>query len=123
MKAVDLETVDALDEFLAAADGPVLLYKHSATCGTSAFAHDEIRRLKADAGGPSSVGIIVVQSARRVSNEVARRFAVRHESPQVLLVHEGRVLWTASHFRVTAEAVQAAMAASRHAPGSARVRN
>ena len=113
MDVVDLETVTALDDFLASASGPVLLYKHSATCGRSAMARQEIRDVAGTFDGPSSVGMIVVQTARRVSNEVARRFAVRHESPQVLLLHEGRVVWTASHFRVTSEAIRAAFAAAR----------
>src|SRR6187402_1945015 len=98
MNVVDLETIPALDDFLASAKGPVLLYKHSATCGRSAIAREEIHSLVANPPGPVSVGMIVVQSARRVSNEVARRFAVRHESPQVLLIEGGRVVWTASHF-------------------------
>jgi len=30
---------------------------------------------------------------------------VRHESPQVLILKEGRVVWHASHYGVTATAV------------------
>jgi len=116
MDVVDLETVRALDDFLASAAGPVVLYKHSATCGRSALAREEIRALVADSPRPLRVGMIVVQSARAVSNDVARRFAVRHESPQVLVVCEGRAVWTASHFRVTADAVRAAIETARNIP-------
>ena len=121
MHVVDLETVEALDRFLSSANGPLLLYKHSATCGRSAFARDELRTLAGNPDGPASVGMIVVQSARRVSNDVARRFAVRHESPQVLLFYGGRVVWTASHFRVTTEAIRAAFETARNSPGGVRV--
>jgi bacillithiol system protein YtxJ len=32
---------------------------------------------------------------------VAKRLGVRHETPQALLIREGRVGWRASHYRVT----------------------
>ena len=44
-------------------------------------------------------GLIVVQHARPVSNAVVERFGVRHESPQALLLRDGRVVWHASHWR------------------------
>ena len=122
MTVVDLQTVPDLDDFLTTTHDPVLLYKHSATCGTSAFAREEIRHLVAEGPGPERVGMIVVQTARGVSNEVARRFAVRHESPQVLIVRDGKVVWTASHFRVTADAIRAALEAARRAAVAERPR-
>jgi bacillithiol system protein YtxJ len=40
---------------------------------------------------------------------VSTRLGVRHETPQALLIRHGRVIWSASHFRVTAAAVQSAI--------------
>ena len=34
-----------------------------------------------------------------------KKLGVRHETPQALLIRDGRVVWSASHFRVTADAV------------------
>jgi bacillithiol system protein YtxJ len=34
---------------------------------------------------------------------------VRHETPQALLIRDGRVVWTASHFRVTGGALETAI--------------
>ena len=107
---VELWTVDDLDRLLAqSADEPVLIYKHGLECGTSGMALEEIGDLAA--GGPigARIGVVMVQPARAVSNEVARRFGVRHESPQVLLIQAGRVVWHASHFRVTAESIVSAI--------------
>ena len=56
--------------------------------------------------------MVTVQTHRDVSNAVATRLGVRHETPQALLVRDGQVIWTASHFRVTAQAVAAALAAA-----------
>lgn len=108
---VELRTVNDLDRLLAGSPAaPVLIYKHSVECGTSGMALEEIRDLAARPPIGAQIGVILVQPARDVSNEVARRFAVRHESPQVLLVQDGRVLWHASHYRVTAEAVLSELA-------------
>ncbi len=108
---VELRTVSDLDRLLAGSPaGPVLIYKHSVECGTSGVALEEIRDLAARPSIGARIGVILVQPARDVSNEVARRFSVRHESPQILLVQDGRVLWHASHYRVTAEAVLSELA-------------
>jgi bacillithiol system protein YtxJ len=107
---IDLKTVDDLDRLLSTAGtDPVVVYKHSLTCGTSGLAFEEIRELAAGGRASTRIGVIMVQSARDVSNEVARRFGVRHESPQVLLIRDGRVVWQASHFRVTADGIADAL--------------
>jgi len=50
-----------------------------------------------------------VQTHRAVSNAIAQKLGIRHETPQALLVKGGRVVWSASHFRVTAAAVENAL--------------
>jgi bacillithiol system protein YtxJ len=50
-----------------------------------------------------------VQRAREVSREVEARTGVRHESPQALILRGGEAVWSASHWRVTAEAVESAL--------------
>jgi spore coat polysaccharide biosynthesis protein SpsF len=56
-----------------------------------------------------SLGMVTVQTHRAVSNAVSARLGVRHETPQALLIRDGRVVWSASHFRVTASAVDDAI--------------
>jgi bacillithiol system protein YtxJ len=108
-----IETLAALDDVVKRSfDGPVLLFKHSLTCGTSAHANDEVRAFLAGAENTPICGLIVVQHARPVSNAVVERFGVRHESPQALLLRDGRVVWHASHWRLTARALEDAVAAA-----------
>ena len=40
-----------------------------------------------------------------IAYAVAKKLGIRHETPQALLIRDGRVVWSASHFRVTANAV------------------
>jgi len=90
---------------------PVLLFKHSHTCGISAEALDELRahlEEVARPGGPR-YAMVTVQTHREVSNAIATRLGVRHETPQAILVRDGRVVWTASHFRVNAAELQKAL--------------
>lgn len=93
-----------LDELFARSnDEPVLLFKHSNTCPISAAAYEQMERVSAE------VSLIVVQRERELSREVESRTGVRHESPQALVLRRGEVVWSASHFDVTAEAVEAAL--------------
>ena len=108
-----LKTLGGLDELereLAATGArPLLLFKHSRACGTSAEALDEIVSHLNGSPTDISYAMVVVQTHRDVSNAVASKLGVRHETPQALLVHAGRVAWSASHFRVTAAAVEQAL--------------
>lgn len=92
----------ALDRFLLEANGrPVVIMKHSNTCGVSSRAY----RAMTDFEG--QVGLVVVQDARDVSEEVARRTGVPHETPQVLILRDDKVMFTVSHFDVKAETIEA----------------
>jgi len=100
----EIADVASLDEFVASASGSAaILFKHSNTCGVSSRAYGEMSKL----GLP--IGIVVVQAARSVSDEVEKRWQVSHETPQVLIIKDGKAVWNASHFQVKAEEVAAAV--------------
>lgn len=106
----ELHGVEQLDELLAASgDRPLLLFKYSATCGTSAQALDELFAHLDQRSADVTYAVVTVQTHREVSNAIARTLGVRHETPQALLVRDGQMLWTASHYRVTADAVETAL--------------
>lgn len=100
----------ALDAALArTATAPLLLFKHSATCGRSAEAYEEVALLVDDPAWQTAVGLVVVQTSRDVSHAIAARFAIRHESPQALLVADGQVRWHGSHHHVNRREIRAAI--------------
>ncbi len=104
---IEIATIEALDAFITKADGSAaMLFKHSNTCDVSSRAYGEIATLN------SPVGLIVVQDARSVSNEIERRWQIGHETPQVLIVRGETVTWNASHFEIKAAAVSAALEAA-----------
>ena len=103
---VPVSDAAALDDLFARSeDAPVLLFKHSTTCPISAHAYREMSRL--DAGAARQVALVVVQTARPLSNEIAQRTGVRHESPQTILLRRGLPVWT------TTSATDSAAPASR----------
>jgi bacillithiol system protein YtxJ len=116
----ELMTVADLDAALAlSAVQPILIYKHSLTCGTSGVAYEEVLDLAGGSMLPGSAFLVRIQAARDVSDAIEKRLGIRHESPQVLLIVDGRVVWHASHFRVTARAISDAIL--KDAAVSARV--
>lgn len=101
-KFISIDDKAALDRFLAEANGgPVVIMKHSNSCGVSSRAYRAMSSFEGE------VGLVVVQEARDVSEEVVRRTGVAHETPQILILRDDKVLYTASHFDVKSEIVQA----------------
>ena len=78
---------------------PVIVFKHSNACSISARAYREMEKLG------DQVNILEVQSAREVSRELASLTGVRHETPQVIVLRDGKAVWNASHFDVKADNV------------------
>ena len=101
-----LNGIEELDRVLAASgERPLLLFKHSYTCGVSAEALDELVSHLNEKPADVHYAMVTVQTHRDVSNAVTKKLGVRHETPQALLIRNGQVVWSASHFRVTADAV------------------
>ena len=82
---------------------PVVIFKHSNACGISASAYREMEKLD------DEVNLLEVQSARDVSRELADLTGIRHETPQVIVLKDGKAVWNASHFDVKAGAVRQAL--------------
>jgi bacillithiol system protein YtxJ len=99
-----INDTNALEQVLARSHNePVILFKHSTTCPISASAYKQMSQVEGD------VSLVVVQRARDVSNEIEARTGVRHESPQAIVLRNGEVVWTASHFDITSDAVEKAV--------------
>jgi bacillithiol system protein YtxJ len=91
--------------FARSHEEPVVLFKHSLTCPISAAAYQQMSRF----GG--TVSLIIVQNARSASKKVEALTGVRHESPQAIVLRNGKAVWSASHWNITAESVNSALGA------------
>ena len=101
---VPVSDANALDHlFTGSHQTPVVLFKHSTACPISRAAYQEMSGLDGE------VALVVVQTSRDVSREVATRTGIRHESPQAIILRNGKPVWSASHWDITAERVKQAM--------------
>ena len=99
-----ITSTEALDELIVRSNKePVAVFKHSTTCPVSAGAYREMARF------PGEIALLEVQNARDLSREVGVRTGIEHESPQVIILRNGKAVWHVSHWNVTAHAVEQAM--------------
>ena len=106
-KLITTEELDAL----WTSSAPVLLFKHSNRCACSTAGFEEYRAFlerRAPRNGLESA-LVIVQEDRPMASEIEARTGVKHHTPQAILVRHGRVLWHASHWSVTAKAMENAV--------------
>jgi bacillithiol system protein YtxJ len=75
---------------------PVVIFKHSTRCSVSSMA---LSRFEREWNNDSAVEIWFLDliAFRELSNQIAQKSGVRHESPQVILLSNGKVVYHASH--------------------------
>lgn len=109
-KLDELRSIEELELALQESDArPVLLFKHSLTCPISTRAFNELQSYLDNADPRASYKLITVQKSRTVSDEAASILKLEHQSPQAILVRNGRELWNASHYEITASALDEAI--------------
>lgn len=101
---------DVGEQLLVSGESDVWFFKHSLTCGVSSAAWREFEKFVGESSGDHAPRfcLLEIQPAREASMALAERLAVRHESPQAILVRDGKAVWHASHWSITSEALSAA---------------
>lgn len=103
----ELTSLNALNELLQAShQQPVLFFKHSNACPISSRAFGEFQKyLASDASAAVNHALIVVQTAREVSDQLADALGIQHETPQAIIVRDGKAVWDESHFKLKSEVI------------------
>ena len=83
---------------------PVLIFKHSTTCSISAMAYSRLERNWKDTAGIKPYYLDLLRF-RAISSQISGEFGVEHESPQVLLIHNGECVYDASHMGISFQAL------------------
>lgn len=93
---IPLELVEQLDEVIEQSyEKPVVIFKHSTRCSISRFA---LRQWENESEvNAVNYYLIDLLNFRPVSQYVAERFQIRHESPQIIVLKGGKVVSHASH--------------------------
>jgi bacillithiol system protein YtxJ len=82
---------------------PQLIFKHSTTCSISKMAFSRFERSEA----PDTIDFYYLDllNFRSVSNAIAEKFQVHHESPQVILIKNGDCIYDESHYGIMMDEV------------------
>ena len=80
---------------------PVAIFKHSNRCSISRMALKQFEN-EFDLEGSVTPYFLDLLNHRDISNEIATRFEVYHQSPQLLLIKEGKSIYDASHSDIDA---------------------
>jgi len=96
----DLGQLDEVVELSQAR--PVLIFKHSTRCSISRMALRQFENefVLEDQIAPYFLDLL---ENRMLSNEIAARFEVIHQSPQLLLISKGNCIFNTSHNSIDAE--------------------
>ncbi|MFM7090127.1 MAG: bacillithiol system redox-active protein YtxJ [Bacteroidota bacterium] len=81
-------------------NSPVFIFKHSVTCGISAQAKENLEIGTKNGDKLFHFYYLDLLNFRTVSNEIATAFDVHHQSPQIILVHHGKAIFSASHHKI-----------------------
>ena len=91
--------LDALTE--RSKEVPCLIFKHSTTCSISAMSRARLEQKWDFDALELEPYYLDLLKFRSLSNAVAERFDVFHESPQVLLIRDGECVYDASHLDIS----------------------
>ena len=97
---IDLGQLNAIVE--ESNSKPVLIFKHSTRCSVSRMA---LRHFENDFDLEDKITpyFLDLLEHRDISNEIAVRFGVQHQSPQLILIKSGKAIYDASHSDIDAK--------------------
>src|ERR1700748_1276326 len=84
---------------------PQIIFKDSVTCGISAHAKERLEDGYALIEGKAGFNYRDLLAFRSVSNQVAKALAVTHQSPQIIVLKDKKVVYTASHHAISAAGI------------------
>jgi bacillithiol system protein YtxJ len=101
-----MQELNTRQECDAAFDGDAsVIFKHSTQCPISANARREMESFTSG-GEPVPVYMLDVNERRELSDYVAERTGIEHQSPQVVLLRGGNPEWHASRFDISARTLR-----------------
>lgn len=87
----------------------ILLFKHSTRCSISSMALSRLERSWKFSNDIVPAFNLDLLQHPSVSSKIAELFNVRHESPQVLIIKNGKCIYNVSHSAITAADIESAL--------------
>ena len=100
MNWIQLTDEEQLNEIVSKSENkPQVIFKHSTRCSISAVALQRLQKAKQPDG--IEFYFLDLLDHRPLSNKVAEFFKVHHESPQVLVIKDGKCVFNESHLGIS----------------------
>lgn len=105
MNWIDLKSEGQLKELIEKSRvKPQVIFKHSSRCGISAMAKGRLERSIAPAN--ADFYFLDLITYRNLSNKISSEFKVYHESPQILLIKNGKCVYDESHTSISMNEIE-----------------
>ncbi len=107
MNWFSLEDISTLESIIDSSNvTPIAIFKHSTRCSISIMAKDRFER-KWNNANTIKVYYLDLLAHRDVSNAIAEKLNIEHQSPQVLLVSHKKCIYYANHTLINADELAA----------------
>lgn len=91
---------EQLQQLIAASNTkPQVIFKHSTRCSISSVAYQRLQKAQQPDG--MDFYYLDLLAHRPLSNKIADLFKVHHESPQVLVIRDGKCVYDESHLAIS----------------------
>jgi bacillithiol system protein YtxJ len=104
MNWTPLRSTEELNSLIALSHtNPQVIFKHSTRCSISTVAKNRLE--KEDQPPALAFHYLDLLQHRNLSNNIASLFDVEHESPQVLLIKNGKCTYNESHLAIAMDEI------------------
>ncbi len=111
MNWIPLTSENQLQEIITeSAETPVMIFKHSTRCSISSTSLSRLERNwnESEMANIKTVYLDLL-AYRPVSAQIEHLLQVEHQSPQAILVQNGKSIWDASHYDIQYDAIKKAL--------------
>ncbi|MBN8851242.1 MAG: thioredoxin family protein [Sphingobacteriales bacterium 50-39] len=106
MNWIPLQSESQLEDILKnSSHRPQVIFKHSTRCSTSALVKNRLERAPQPQDKEIEFYYLDLLSHRPISNKIAETFRVHHESPQVLIIRNGKCIYDESHLGISMDEI------------------
>lgn len=96
---IPLQRPEQLETIVTASNSrPQVIFKHSTRCSVSSMVLNRLEREEQPAA--MDFYFLDLISYRPISNDIAERFHVHHESPQIIIIKNGEAIFDESHLAI-----------------------
>lgn len=102
IRLTDIAQLDEIDALSSEESSSVAIFKHSTRCSISSMALNRVNR--GEASMPAYLLDLI--QYREISNAIATRYQIMHESPQLLIIKNGKAVHHSSHTMISLSEMQ-----------------